>query len=155
MSNSQYPEGIKDTFLCLTGINAWPYTHVVSVEDGKPTVETRCIKKDSYAEQKGNAIDTASNAAQAKYMTGAQGAAVVTGTGALAGGLSYLGITKAMLQEDYNWYKSYGAHKRKSRHKEINDCLEKLDWGKYDNFESALKGEGTKCSFYRALPSKK
>lgn len=152
MSNSQYPEGLKDTFLCLVGVNAWPYTKVVSVkDDGTPVLETQCIKKSSYEAQTGNVVDTASNAAQAKYMTGAQGATVAAGTAALAGGTSFLSFTKAMLQQDYFYFKNnHGRHKPFFNEK-IDKCVAKLDWDKYDDFDSALKGEGTKCNFFKAL----
>ena len=151
MSNSKYPEGFKDTFLCLIGIKAWPYTHVVSVKDGVSTLETRCIKRDSYDQQKGNIVDTASNAAQAKYMTGAQGAGVATGTGALAGGIALLGGAKSILQQDYIHFKRTDGLHKDFFNENINKCVANLDWDKYDNFESALKGEGKKCNLLKAL----
>ena len=121
-------------------------------DDGTRVLETRCIKKDDYENQKGNLVDTASNAAQAKYMTGMQGATVAAGTGALSAATGYLGITQAMLNEDYNWYKSSGgSHKRNSANPKINQCIAKLDWRKYDDFESALKGEGSKCNLYKSI----
>lgn len=147
MSNSQYPQGLKDTFLCLTGINAWPYTHVVSVKDGVPTVETRCIKKDAYAQQKGNVVDTASNAAQAKYMTGAQGAAVATGTGALAGGITILDVGKSILRKDYDEYMRTGNHYNFNNRK-FYECVSTIKWEKYPDFETALKSEGMKCKLF-------
>lgn len=144
---SKYPEGVKDTFLCLTGIKAWPYTKVVSVEDGVPTLETQCIKKSSYSEQKGNVVDTASNAAQAKYLTGPQGATVATGTGALAGGVAILSAGTAILRKDYDEYMQTGNHYSFNNQK-LSDCLSTINWEKYPDFETALKSEGMKCKLY-------
>ena len=154
MSKTKYPEGLKDTFLCLIGLDAWPYTHAVSIkDDGTRVLETRCIKKDDYENQKGNLVDTKSNAAQAKYMTGMQGATVAAGTGALSAGTGYLGGTKAILRADYEYYKRTGIHKG-SFDKGINECVAKINWDGYDSFESALKGEGSKCNFFKSLGKK-